>query len=322
MSEPSPSILLAALQTIRRDLGGMRGVTAIWLDRIPTDGRPAVYVIGTTITPPPGFPPGIELRLPPNKTPYALPIIWKHQLAHVRQMTSATPEQDKPLDNDMWAGPTPVGETPLKLWTPEYGIAVGANQEEPLGGFPDKQLAITMRIPLFVAPNFWSKTFNRCSEVCIGLYATVYNVLTYKVPPDRCLIVEGVSYEFSDLVPFDQFDIRVLKNGSPMVNATWRDMRAPTTSVDPAEQYVFSGHYRPIKTYLRFDHDESFTIQVIVYGIAPFSKTPTDPLGGCAKVCTKGYLALLMDTRDGGARPSDMGALNDWALGDGTDALP
>jgi hypothetical protein len=321
MSDPSPKILIAALQMLRRDFGTMPGIKSILLTRQP-DGHPLIEVTGSTVTPPRGFPPGIKLNLPGSTIPYVLPISWKHQLAHVESMPSATPKEDKPLDDLMWAGAPDVGFTPMKLWTPGDGTAVGANQKEPLGGDPDRQIAVGMRIPLFVAPNFWSKTFNRCAEVCLPFYATDYVVISYKVPADRCLIIEGISYEFSDLVPFDQFQVTIYKNGSPMINASWVDMRVPTTSVDPAEQYAFGGHYRPTPTYLRFDHDETFALHVKVLGIAPFSKGPTDSLGGCGKACLKGYLALLMDTRDGGARPTDMGALNDWALGDGTDALP
>ena len=113
MSDPSPKILIAALQMLRRDFGTMPGIKSILLTRQP-DGHPLIEVTGSTVTPPRGFPPGIKLNLPGSTIPYVLPISWKHQLAHVESMPSATPKEDKPLDDLMWAGAPDVGFTPIE----------------------------------------------------------------------------------------------------------------------------------------------------------------------------------------------------------------
>jgi hypothetical protein len=91
-------------------------------------------------------------------------------------------------------------------------------------------------------------------------------------------------------------------------------MRALNTP-DPAEQYVFAGHYRPFPYWGRFDHDQWLSIAVTVHGPWPFTKTPADQLGGCMSIFPSGWLGSLYDNRDGGARPVDMGELNDVALG-------
>ena len=91
-------------------------------------------------------------------------------------------------------------------------------------------------------------------------------------------------------------------------------MRARTTS-DPAEEYVGAGHYRPMPIYARFDHDQTITARVKVLGPYPFKPTSADTLGGCFHIFLSGWMASLMDNRDGGARPVDMGDLNQLALG-------
>lgn len=309
----SPQILQSALSRLKADFGRNTDVAGIQLSAMA--GSPVILVTGHRPTPPPLFPPGIRINT--DKGPVTLPIVWRMKPPNVTPIKHPTPEQDLQLDLDMWGGAPPITDHPMKLWSPQTSLAVGANKDQPKALLYEHQLSVEARLPQFVTPNFWARPFRESGHICLLRYATVYDVVHFQVPSDYSLIIDGLSYEFSDLVPFDQFDIRVLKNGAPLQNGTFRDMRAPTASVDPAEQYCFAGHYRPIPFYGRFDHDETMTLQVIVWGQYPFTKTPLDPLGGCVFLFAKGWLGSLYDNRDGGARPVDMGELNDWALGDG-----
>ena len=64
------------------------------------------------------------------------------------------------------------------------------------------------------------------------------------------------------------------------------------------------------------DHDRTILGSILVHGPAPFTNTPSTPLGGCGSLYLHGFYSQLVDERDGGARPSDMGDFGHIALGE------
>lgn len=310
---PDQGQLQRALSKVRSDLPQWTGAQSARL--MFHQGKvPVIVVVGSASARPGKLPKAI--RVFADALPYNVAILWKGPVDPRASMplVPSTPAQDMQLDLDMWAGATPVIDRPVKMRGPtEHQPDVAIAQGFPTAQQEEYQFAASVRLPQFAAPNFWAKNFRQYGTVCLPRYAERTIVYSYKVPPDYLCILSGLSYEFSDLVPFDQFIMHVLRDGNEL--GSWYDMRALNTP-DPAEQYVFAGHYRPFPFYGRFDHDQTLTVATTVLGPYPFTKTPSDALGGCVKVYPTGWLGSLYDNRDGGARPVDMGELNDIFLGE------
>ncbi len=311
--KPSPAQLAWALSKVQGDLQRWPGAKATKL--LFHQGKdPVILVTGSASKRPEQLPKAVRVFV--DALPYSIPILWKGPTDPRASMpiVPATSMEDKQLDNDMWAGPSEVISQPMKLGAPfQHQPELPIAQGPPLAAQAEYQLAASVRLPQFATPNFWAKPFHKSGNICCPYYNTLTRVFSYRVPPDYLLIMTGLSYEFSDLVPFDQFTMHVLRDSNEL--GRWRDMRALNTP-DPAEQYVFGGHYRPFPFYGRFDHDQMLSIAVTVLGPYPFTKTNEDKLGGCVTVNPCGWLGSLYDNRDGGARPVDMGEFNDIALGE------
>jgi hypothetical protein len=312
--KPKLDQLQAALRKVQGDFGRTPGVTRIRL--MALHGHPIILVEGTLAVRPMNLPRAYRVLV--DAAPYMVPIAWRStgaKQAAVPLQPSGS-EADMPLNNDLWAGAPLVTPRPVKMWQPASTPLVPDLQQPPIATESEYQRAFSMRLPQFATPNFWAKPFYEGGNICCPFYETRTLAFSYQVPSDYLLIVTGVSYEFSDLVPFDQFTISVARDSNEV--SRWVDMRALNTS-DPAEEYVFAGHYRPFPYWGRFDHDQWLNIYVTVHGPWPFTATPQDQLGGCMSVFPSGWLGSLYDNRDGGARPVDMGELNDIALGTPSD---
>lgn len=275
--------------------------------------RPAVLSRAINITMRSGHPYTVAIvwhsvELPPTAAPLAA------ENRDAPAMDPPTAGDEIPLDQAMWAGSPPIEERPGILLSP--GDAAFAVIQGPIPETVEQnfQLAVGARQPQFTSPNFWSVPFDQNGSVCVDRYATWYNAFHLNVPSDRMVIVKGISYQFDNtLIPLDQFEVEVFRSGDRL--AAWTDMRA-LANPDPALEYVFGGHIQQLPFYGRFDHDQNMTVRVRVLGAYPFNHTAADLLGGCFHVYLSGFMASLMDNRDGGARPSDMGDLNQLALGD------
>lgn len=311
---PNPGQLQWALSKVQADLPQWAGAQSAKL-MYHKGATPVIVVTGSVSTRPAKMPKAV--RVFADAARYDVLILWKGPVdprASVPILPS-TPEQDKPLNDAMWAGAPSVLDQPLRMWEPtDHQPEVPIALAPPSAQEREHQFSASVRLPQFATPNFWSKPFHKYSNICCPRYATRTMVYSYKVPPDYMLVMTGLSYEFSDLVTFDQFTMHVLRDGNEL--ARWNDMRALDTP-DPAEQYVLAGHYRPFPLYGRFDHDQTLTVATTVLGPYPFTKTAEDTLGGCVSVYPQGWLGSLYDNRDGGARPVDMGELNDIFLGEG-----
>ncbi len=312
---PDLNQLKAALRKVQGDFGSRPGITQIRL--MALKGKPIILVEGSLPQRPMDLPQAYRVIV--DAGPYVVPIAWRTTGAPRASvpLKVSSPEADQPLNDAMWAGASSVIDRPMKMWQPASTPLVPNLMQPPVTEEREHQLAIPMRLPQFATPNFWAKPFYDSGNVCCPHYETRTRVYSYQVPSDYLLILSGVSYEFSDLVPFDQFTISVARDGNEL--SRWDDMRALNTP-DPAEQYVFAGHYRPFPYWGRIDHDQWLSIYVTIHGPYPFTKTPADQLGGCVNIFPSGWLGSLYDNRDGGARPVDMGELNDIALGTPDDA--
>ncbi len=298
---PKPSTIKAAAEKIAKDFQDR--VSSIVRVEADPSGKIAVLVHATTAAPP-GFPRALNVRAA-NGSRYTLPIVWK--------LAPAAPE-GVDMDEGYWAGASPVVDRAVRMWEPGLAPVIPVLENIPPTDQENRQLSIGGRLPQFATPNFWSIPFDQEGSVCIPFYERWDTAFRYKVPSDRMVIITGISYEFDDtLVTFDQFDIQILRDTEDL--STFRDMRALNTA-DPAEEYVLAGHYRPMQFYGRFDHDQEIIARVKVRGQYPFTHTKYDTLGGCFHIFLSGWMASLMDNRDGGARPVDMGSLNQLALGE------
>ncbi len=298
---PKPSTIKAAAEKISRDFRDrISSITRVEAD---PQGKIAVLVHATSPKPP-GFPQAMKVRAA-NGSLYKLPIIWVPAPAATEGVN---------IDEGYWAGASTVVDRPVRLWEPGLAPVVPVLEDIPKTEQENRQLSIGGRLPQFATPNFWSIPFDQEGSVCIPFYERWDMAFTYTVPSDRMVIITGISYEFDDsLVTFDQFDVEIVRDTEQL--STFRDMRA-LNAADPAEEYVLSGHYRPLPFYGRFDHDQKIVARVKVRGQYPFTHTKYDTLGGCFHIFLSGWMASLMDNRDGGARPVDMGSLNQLALGE------
>lgn len=299
---PTPERLQIALAKVTRDfMGKIRSVIGISLGTV--EGQPAIIVRATNATPPDNFPGALQLKLA-NGATYDLRISWRYAA--------------NPSDKQMWKGDSPVISRPWSLSSrgqgPGNAPAFDSMRNIPEQNIPDEmQLYLPMRKPGFVNPNFWGQPFFESGTVCLPNYETMYVAFRYKVPATRMVIVTGISYEFTNSIGlFEQFEVMLYSNSDQLCR--YYDLKA-SNAVNPAEQFAFAGHYRPLPFYGRFDHDAMIVGQIIVRGLYPFSYTPQDFLGGCVSLYLSGFSSSLMDERDGGARPTDMGEFNDIALG-------
>lgn len=302
---PTAEQLTAAMRKLAGDfVTGPRRVKSIRRIEIVVSKRtkaPRLRVVSNAPFAPSKFPAGMTVRLRDGSV-YNLPIQWFYDVDR--------------SDRQMWKGDTPVTDRPFGALVPwsEHAPLLNSGQKMPDDDVVEYQLVVNSRLPQFVSPNFWSLPFHPSGTTCVDRYETFYYPYRFLVPSDRMVIIKSVSYQFDDSINvFEQFEVAILREND--VLASWTDMKVPTTSVDPAEQYAFAGHYRPIPVYCRIDHDQMLVVRVKVHGTYPYAHTDLDTLGGCVTVCLNGWEASLMDNRDGGARPIDLGDFNDMALG-------
>ncbi len=302
MSDPSfIARLNRNLTKLAADFGSLPSVGSmgLFIDK----GVPVIRVIGLTATPPAKFPEGFAMKLRDGSR-FILKIEWRF----------AT----NPSDKQMWKGDSPVIQRVVQTLHNPGGNAPVLVSEQKIPGptEPDQEhLSLPSRLPGFVTPNFWGRPWDDVGPtVCITNYETWYTLYAKKVPAMSMLVVTGISYQFDDnLVINDQFEIRISRDTDNL--CTYSDAKM-SNAADPAEQYAFSGHYRKAPLYCRIDHDETLLVQVRVRGAYPFTHTDADLLGGCGQIFITGWLSSLMDTRDGGARPTDFGEFNRVALGE------
>jgi len=62
---------------------------------------------------------------------------------------------------------------------------------------------------------------------------------------------------------------------------------------------------------LRIDRNQTLVVYVTAKGLAPFAKGPLDPFCGTICCLLHGHRTALLDNRDGGPRPKDVGSLQD-----------
>ncbi len=283
------------------DFGAHPSIADIGL--ILDKGIPVIRVIGLVAAPPSNLPRGFSMKMRDGST-FLLKIQW-HFVAN-------------PSDKQMWKGDSPVVQRVVQTIKDPGGHApvLVSEQKIPEPTEPDQEhLSLAARLPGFVNPNFWGKPWDdHGATVCIARYETWYVLYSLKVPSDSMIIVTGISYQFDDNLQLnDQFEVRVSRDSDNLCQYFDAYVSA---AADPAEKYAFSGHYRKAPLYCRFDHDETIVVSVNVRGAYPFTHTGAELLGGCGQIFISGWMSSLMDTRDGGARPSDFGEFNRVALGE------
>ena len=179
--------------------------------------------------------------------------------------------------------------------------------DPPVTSDREYQLSIGVRLPQYDEENFWSIPFEVPGTVCLPSLQTQYTVLNYTVPSDRLIVVEGISYECNGFSPFEVLRIQVYVSG--ILYAEFDDINLDPTA-NPADlQWGLASHKQPFPVYIRADHDQTITVMAILRGVYPY--TDVGPVNRCVKVLLHGWMASLMDNRDGGPRPVDAGDLVD-----------
>lgn len=243
--------------------------------------------------------------------PAILPVLWRAvPKAAARQIPP--PRTDRPLrpaDDQMWAGASIVTPRSMPIIDPRSHYMIPTEMPPPAARLDECQLALSARTPELP---FWSQPFDLRECICCANFATPTMVLTYPVESSRQLTLRGISYHAINVPAGHGMEIRVDRSGN--TQATWRDLML-TPGGDPAEQFAFAGHLRPMPLNLLVDHDQTVTVTVTLLGPPPFNMPPVFPANAQVCVMLRGWLSMVNDPRDGAPRPIDVGDLNDVAQG-------
>lgn len=258
----------------------------------------------------------------PAKIPAAL--LRARQLgvrAQPLQMRTASPlvqPRNDDIDRTMWRGipsPAPLRvvppQMPFDMDTPRQVLNV--NMQSPESEDPNTHVWINANCPPWVCPPNESEPFDLTQQSCVPWYE-VDTLLqsSYTVPLGKMLLIKSCSYEALNAALNDVFQFRILINGVPM--ATFEDVYADNTAVNPANKYGISGHTRPlplgiiadrqtvVSTYARLRGPISIT------GVSPYIPGAPITSGNCQmKIILNGWLAVDRMHTEGGPRPTDLG---------------
>lgn len=287
--------------------GNLPGVQGVRVRQI--DGRWAVVVQGYG-DPPRAITSTVSVRTG-QRLPAILPVLWRTvpQASPHRLPPPRTDQVMLPANDQMWAGASPVEPRRMPVIDPRDHRTVPTEMPLPRAPLDEYQLALSARTPELP---FWSQPFDLRECVCCENFATPQTVLTYPVESSRQLTLRGISYHAINVPAGHGVEFRVDRSGN--TQAMWRDLMV-TPAGDPAEQFAFAGHLRPMPLNLLIDHDQTVTVTVSLLGPPPFNMPPVFPANAQVCVMLRGWLSMVNDPRDGAPRPIDVGDLNDVAQG-------
>ncbi len=321
----APTVLDAARRQLLTKWRSMVGVVGVSAGATPT-GAPALFMHGPAIMPPPGLP-GVMVVPDTAGRPYRVPIFWQITAAHAPQpVVTPKPElfdtrhgasrpldplNDEDIDRAYWSFFTPTTPREVHSFSPAFHVP----QVPVLGPPPPAddiagQAALAIRLPQYNLPNFWAKPFEPVTCPCMLVYATPQLAYTYTVPEMSLIIVDGISFSLPNcMVNEEIIQIDIYRSGIQV--ASFEEMMADNLNPDPGNRAAFSSHVRPLPLWLRFDRNETISIFITPRGLFPFPKTPADSFCGNICVLLHGWIASLIDNRDGAMRPIDVGRMRE-----------
>lgn len=314
----SKQALIEALSKLNMKYRGKNGVTNVTFQVL--GDKPSFAMQGPTKTPPPGLPGGIKVTDPVG-TIVVVPVIWIQNA--VRPMASqkdgkptmwdgppASPDQRKVEDNNKDLLQRPVEEF-FPAETPRIVTAGDVPKTDTI----NIQVHIDVTGPL----PWWTKSFDVIGCLCCVYYNQESIVLQYQIPQDYMWIVDGWSFFVGDnLAVGEIFETSFKRDGDNLL--TFEEAIIDPANPDPALRCLFSSSVEQrTMTYLRFDRNQMLTVTITPRGPFPFNKPPLSSFCGTICVLLHGHRLNLMDNRDGGPRPRDVGEIRD--LFDPTDVI-
>ncbi len=335
MSFPNINILQAGLRQLNTKWMGRGGVTQVLLQK-DHNGVPGYYFTGDSPTLPPGLP-GWMIVPGEDNRPFKVPVYYRQNIAAPKNLAvpSDKPEifnskaqaklpldplSDEDVDRAYWffATPPTLNRNVQNLLPAFHAIPQPTNMAPPAADEIDTQFHVDMRLPQYDNENFWSKPFEPSACLCCTWYNRPTLIYNFQIPDTYLVVVNGISYDLPNVLPFGTiFQVDILRGGS--VAASFEEIVVDPANVDPSRRVAFASHTNPTPLYVLVDRGETLGVQITVKGPYPFSKTNLDTF--CAGICIllHGWMASLMDNRDGAPRPSDVGEMRE---GVGNETVP
>jgi len=300
-------------------------------------GNPVYVLHGPTKNPPDGLPGRMKLPDVRGRV-VVVPVMWATASAPAVPLivpsdrpvpTAQSPEwlgtpdfpvrksptaDERDLDVSMWRGFTPIDRRDVATqYFPAPAEPVVTAGEIPKADVSELQVSVDTTGEW----GWWTKPFDAQGCLCCTFYQTSVTVFSYVVPQDYCLYIDAWAFFVSGVLPVGEtFNVRFLRDGETLLE--YDEVIVSPTNPDPAKRCLFSGSTEQVQhSYLRIDRNQTFSVVITTKGLAPFLKTNQDTF--CATICVllHGHLLALLDNRDGGPRPRDVGALRDdlWGTG-------
>jgi hypothetical protein len=326
MSMPSQAILQAGLTQLNAKWMNRAGINRVVLQTDPSGKIPAYYFQGSTTAIPSSIPSCMMVPDTDGK-PYSVPVFWRRDVGTPIEETTAAlvPEifnqkGDKPLDpfvpedvdKAYWFFATPPTlDRSVKNYLPAFhAIPQPTNMAPPPADQIDTQYHIDMRLPQYDNPNYWSLPFEPSACICCAWFNRPTLVYSFVVPDTFMLVLKGISYDIMTVFPFGTvFQVDIRRGGSLV--ATFEEIVVDPTNVDPSKRCAFSSHESPTPLFIIIDRGEQLTVEITVKGPYPFTKTLLESFCGTICIMLQGWLASIMDNRDGAMRPSDVGEMRE-----------
>ena len=328
MSLPTRQILEAGLRQLNAKWMNKGGITRVLLQTDASGKIPGYYFQGTTETIPADLP-GFMIVPGADGRPYKVSVFWRRDttVPQVTEVPSLRPEIFNPSPNGVmpldplsesdvdkayffFATPADLNRT-VKNYLPAFhAIPQPTNMDPPAAELIESQLHVDMRLPQYDNPNYWTKPFQPNACLCCAWFARPVLVYSFTVPDTYLLVLNGISYDVDVLLPFGTiFHVDILRGGA--VAASFEDIVVDPANPDPSKRVAFASHETPTPLYVLVDRGETLSVQITVKGTYPFTKTQMDTFCGTICILLQGWLATLMDNRDGAPRPSDVGEMRE-----------
>lgn len=336
MNFPTLAILMLGLRQLNAKWMNKNGVTRVALQTDPESKMPGYYMEGQTAEIPQGLP--NRMFVPGNDgRPFGVPVYWRQDTStpvsqpilnnrpeifnpRGNAKLPLDPMADEDIDKAYWFFATPANlNRTVKNYLPAFHtIPTPTNMEPPPAKEIDTQYHVDMRLPQYDNPNFWSKPFEPSGCLCCTYYMRPTIIYSYVVPDTYLLVLNGISYDIPTVLPFGTiFQVDIY--GRTGLAASFEEIVVDPANPDPSKRVAFASHESPTPLFVLVDRGETLTVKITVKGPWPFVKTDMDTFCGTICVLLHGWIASLVDNRDGAMRPSDVG---EWREGVGNETLP
>jgi len=328
MSFPTQTILQAGLQQLNAKWMGKNGVSRVVLQSDPSGKLPAYYFQGPSAQVPAGLP-GCMVVPNQDNRPFKVPVFWRQEADIPQQQSVLSPRPeifnssgnarlpldplaDQDIDRAYWFFATPPTlNRRVKNYLPAFhAIPEPTNMAPPAPEADNAQIHVDMRLPQYVNPNHWAKPFDPYACICCTWFARPTIIYNFIVPDTYMLILKGISYDISTDFPAGTvFQVDILRGGS--VAASFEETVVDPLNPDPSKRCAFASHDQSTPLFVLVDRGESLMVQITMKGLYPFTKTDQETFCGTLCILLLGWLAPIMDNRDGAMRPSDVGDMRE-----------